>query len=286
MRGERLAAAALGHQEAIRVGKIRVEHRERDQLPEGRLEQNERAPARASPRHLDRHEIGNIRRKHVLIPLVRLGHTRQCAEKDSPLGDRLRHGLRAIHVGEGVQHLLRPVGEFALGPFEIAKRDRRLRGPDHDRKAQLGRFERRRDDVSLHLDQLRLRHFCFGIGFEVPVRILLRGRHLLEALLIALEHLYLIGNHDLSADDDGETESREVLQHPRKGRIRKFLEAHNRVEIPIDIQVSLGLIEDARLGRLLPRAAVLDHLLSRHILPPIAPRLGAARASVPRRVPG
>ena len=172
---------------------------------------------------------------------------------------------------EGVQHLLRAVGEFALGPFEIAKGDRRLRGAHHDRKAQLGRLERGRDDVSLHLDQLRLRHLGLGIRFEVAVRILLRGRHLLEALLVALEHLHLVGDHDLSADDDRETKCREVLQHPRKGRIGKFLEAHNRVEIPIDVQVGLGLVEDARLGRLLPRAAVLDHLLAGHIRPPIAP---------------
>ena len=171
----------------------------------GRLEENERAPARPGPWHLYRNEIGGIGREHVLIPLVGLGHPRQRAEKDSPLGDRLRHGLCAIHVREAVQHLLRAIGEFPLGPFKIAKRYRRLRSSHHDRKAQFGRLERGGDDVSLHLDELRLRHFCLGIRFEVAVRVLLRGRHLLEALFVALEHLHLIGDHDLPADDDRET---------------------------------------------------------------------------------
>jgi hypothetical protein len=75
----------------------------------------------------------------------------------------------------------------------------------------------------------------------------------------------------LTADDDRKAKSREVLEHPRKGGVRQFLETHDRVEIPIDVEVRFGFVEDACLGRLFPRAAILDHLLPRNIRPPIAP---------------
>ena len=79
LRGKRLAAAALRHQQAIRIGKIRVEHREGNELPVRRLEENQRAPPRPGPRHLHRNKIGSIGRKHVLLPLVRLRHAWQAS---------------------------------------------------------------------------------------------------------------------------------------------------------------------------------------------------------------
>jgi len=69
---------------------------------------------------------------------------------------------------ESVQNLLRAICDFPLRPFEIAERDSRLRGAHHDRKAQFGRFERRGDNVALHLNQLGLRHFCFGLDLKLP----------------------------------------------------------------------------------------------------------------------
>ena len=129
-------------------------------------------------------------------------------------------------MGEGVQHFLGAVGKIALRPFEISEGHRRLRGAHHNGQAQLRGLQRTRNDVPLHLHQLRLRHLGLWVRFEVAVRVLLRGNHLLQAFLVSLKNFHLVGNKDLRADDYWEAQCREALQHARECCVRKFFEAH------------------------------------------------------------
>jgi hypothetical protein len=122
----------------------------------------------------------------------------------------------------------------------------------------------------LHLNELCLGNFRFRVGFEVSVRVLLCGGHLLKPLLITLEHLDLIRDDDLPTDHNRKPQRGKVLQHARKCRVWELLETHNRIEIAVDVEVVLGLIEDARLGRLLPGAAILKQVLAGNIRSAIA----------------
>ena len=270
LRRQGFAAAAFRHQQAVCVREIRIEHRKGNELPERSLEENERASPGAHPRHFYGDQIGDIRGQHVLVPLIRFAQTGQGPKEDAALGDCLRYGLRAVHVREGVQDFLGAVGQLALRLFEIPHRHCRMRRPHDHRKAQLRRLERRRDDVALDLHQLRLRNLCLGIRFEVAVRILLGCGHLLQPLLVALEHLHLVRDHHLAADHDRKPKSRKVLKHTGKGRIGQFLQAHNVIEVAVDVQIRFRLVQDARVRRLIARAAVLNHLLGRHVGPVIA----------------
>ena len=60
---------------------------------------------------------------------------RKRPEEDAALSDRLHNGARAIHMGEGVQHLLRSVGDFPFGLLEIPEADGLMRRSDNDREA-------------------------------------------------------------------------------------------------------------------------------------------------------
>ena len=165
-------------------------------------------------------------------------------------------------MGKSVQDLLRPIGKLPLCSLQVCLRYCGVRRPDDNGKAELGRLKRRGDDVPLHLDELGLRDLRLRVRLEVPVRVLLRGRHLLQPLLIAFQHLHLIGDDYLSTDYDRKAQRGEVLQHARKGGVRQLLQADHRIEIPVDVEVGLGFVQNACLRCLLPRAAILKHLLA------------------------
>ena len=105
----------------------------------------------------------------------------------------------------------------------------------------------------------------FHIGPKTTVRITLGRLHLSQPAFVTLQHLGLIGNGDLSVHDDGKVKPHEIAENARKSGVRQLLKAYERIEQPSDVDIGIGLIEDADIGQLFPGAAVLNQFFARSV---------------------
>src|SRR6202020_352624 len=87
-------------------------------------------------------------------------------------------------------------------------------------------------------------------------------------------------NRDVSSHNDWKVQGSQLAQDPGKRCVGQFLQADERVENPVEVEIGVGLIHDAYVCNLLPRAAVFELRFSSSVWP----RVGMQRIERPFRL--